>query len=112
MESQANPGVAVSAIISKQDRIATILGDEQIGVAVLVEIAGEQCPRMLMLDLVQSGRVGHIFKALWPAIAKQPNLAALFSFTARADVNPSVIVIIQSDKTKTANPIEFRKIHS
>src|SRR5436853_164113 len=104
---QANPGVAVSAIISKQDRIAAILGDEQIGVAVLFEIAGEQCPRMLKLDLVQAGGVGRIFKALRPAIAKQPNLAALFSFTDRGDVNPSVIVIIQSDKTKAPNPVEL-----
>src|SRR5438105_6132934 len=66
---------------------------------------------MLKLDFVQAGRVGHIFKALRPAIAKQPNLAALFSFTDRGDVNPSVIVIIQSGQAKTANPIEFRKIH-
>src|SRR5438876_6015396 len=107
MEGQANPGVAVSAVISKQDRIAAILGDEQISVAVLVEIAGEQCPRMLQLDLVQAGRVGHIFKALRPAIAKQPNLAALFSFTDRGDVNPSVIVIIQSGQTKAPNPVEL-----
>ena len=62
---------------------------------------------MLKLDLVQAGRVGHIFKALRPAVSKQTNLAALFSFTDRGDVNPSVIVIIQSDKAKAPNPVEL-----
>src|SRR5438067_12500419 len=56
--------------------------------------------------------MSHIFEALRTAIAKQPDLAALFTLSDRSNIDPSIIVVIESGHAKASNPMELWKTRS
>ena len=56
--------------------------------------------------------MSHIFEALRTAIPKQPDLAALFSLADSSNIDPSIIVVIESGQAEASDPIELWKVRS
>src|ERR1700758_2588522 len=87
-----------------------ILRDEQVGRAIVVVVPGDDGARVFQLNLVQANIGGNVLEAVWPEIAEEPHFAlAVFRLADRDEIDPTVVVIIDSGHAKGAEPIQLWK---
>ena len=100
--------ILVAAFVPQQHGGAVVLGDEKVGCAVVVVVAGDDGARIFQLDFVESDVGGDIFKAVRAKVAEQANFAfAVFRFADCDEINPAVVVVVEGSDTVSANPVVF-----
>ncbi len=83
-----------------------ILGDEQIGGAVAVVVAGDDGARIFELNLVEADVGGDVFEAVRTEIAEEPHFAlAIGSFADSDEIDPAVVVVVDGGDAEGAHPI-------
>ena len=97
-----NPIVAVSADIAEKHGRAAVLGDEQIGCAIAIEIRGDDSARAGEFHFVEANFFCNVAKALGTFVTQQSDLPALCIFADRYQIDPTVIVIINRSYSPAA----------
>ena len=97
--------VLVAALVAEKDRGSAVLGDEQVGRAVVVVVAGDDGARIFQADFVEADFRRDILEAVRAEIAEQAHFAFTFGRLPHCnEVNPAVIVVVERSHTKPANP--------
>ena len=89
-----------------------ILRDEQVGCAVVVIVSGDDGARIFELNLVEANVGGDVFETIGAEIAEERIFAlAFFGFAHGDQVNPSVVVVIESGDTEGTDPVDLGKLY-
>src|SRR5205823_1082467 len=84
------------------------LCNQQVGVAIEIEIRSNEGTRRLQLKLVQPCGHRNIAEAARAFVAQQTKLtAAAGVLSNRGDINPTIVVVIERHHAKTAPPAEL-----
>ena len=88
-----------------------ILGDQQVGSAVAIVIAGDDSPRFLELNLVKTNIGGDVLETISPKIAEQTHFTlAVFRFADCDQIDPAIVVIVDGSHTVGADPVRLREL--
>src|SRR5262249_23134059 len=102
------PVVLVATFVLEQDGRAVVLGNEQVGGAVVVVVSGDDRARIFELNLVETHVGGDVLPSVRPKIAKEFDFAfALFRLTDSYQVHPAVVVVIEGGDAVGAGPTGF-----
>ena len=89
-----------------------VLGYKKIGGAVVVEVSGNDRARVFELNFVEAHVGGDVFESIRPKITKQAHFAfAVFCLADGDEVNPAIVVVIESSDAEGTGPVSFRKFH-
>src|SRR5271163_241451 len=90
-----------------------ILRDQQISRAIAIVIACDDRSRLFELNLVEANVGGDIFETISSEIAEQPHFAlTLFGFADGDEVDPAIVVIVDSGHAVSANPVGFGELYA
>src|SRR6266496_2860597 len=113
LEREPHPVVLVAAFVLEQDGRAAVLGDEQVGGAVVVVVSGDDGARLFELDLVETNAGGDVFPSVGPQVAEQLYFAfAVFRLAHCDEVHPAVVVVVEGSDARRRSPIRRGKIDS
>ncbi len=85
-----------------------ILGDEQIGGAVVVVVTGDDSSRIFELNFVEADIGGDVFESVGTKIAEEPDLAlALFRLADGDQIHPAVVVVVEGGDAIAAHPVVY-----
>src|SRR5260370_15203535 len=88
-----------------------VLGDEQIGCAVAIVIAGNDGARIFELNLVEPNVGGDVFETGIAQIAEQLDLALMvFRLAYYRKITPAVIVIVKRGNAESDIKVSFRNL--
>src|SRR5713226_5031590 len=101
--------VLVAAFALQQDCGAVVLGDEQVGGAVVVKVSGDDGTWVFELNFVEANVGGDVFESIGAEVAEETDFAfAVFRFAHGDEVNPAVIVVVESGDAEGASPARCR----
>jgi len=111
-EVDAHPVVLMAAFVAQNDRRASELSDDEIGVAGAGEIGDRQGTRLRKFDGVQVDFFGDIRPAFCAEVAEEAEFAAAFGFASGYEIEPAVVVIIDGGNSPAALPAEIGEGHA
>src|SRR6478672_10451914 len=83
-----------------------ILSDEQVGSAVIVIVAGDDCTRVFELNLIETHIGGNVLETIGTEIAEESHFAlALFGFADSNQIDPAVVVVVEGGDAPSMDPI-------
>ena len=110
LEREPQPVVLVAPYVLEQDGWAVVLGDEQVGRAVVVVVSGDDRTRIFELNLVEAHIGSDVFPSIRPEIAEQLDFAfAVFRLADSSEVHPAVVVVVEGGDAVGARPVGFGK---
>ena len=96
LEVDAQRMVLVAALVVQYDRIAANCVTTRVGGEIVVEIGGDQRARVVQLQLVETERRANVFESLRALVAENPDFSSLRSLDHRRQVDPSIVVEVDS----------------
>src|SRR6267154_1077770 len=94
-EFDAHPVVLIAALVAKNERRAAKLCNDQICIAVSVDIGNCDRTRLTQLDLVETNILCDVGPAFLPQISQQSQLRSVARLTRCNQIDPAVIVVIK-----------------
>src|SRR5215467_11599742 len=89
-----------------------VLGNEQVGRAVVIVVSGDDGPRIFELKFVQSHVSGDVFPSVRTKVAEEFDFAfALFRLAHGNEVHPAVVVVIEGRDAVSANEITLWELY-
>src|SRR5205823_2210206 len=111
LEIEFEPVIFVTAFVAQENRWAVILRDHKIGSAVAVVVAGDDGAGIFESNFVKADIGGYVFPTIPAQVAEYADFAfAIFSFADCNQVNPAIVVIVESSHAKSPHPIRFGKL--
>ena len=90
-----------------------ILGDEQVDGAVVIVVTADDGAGIFELNFVEADVRGDIFESVGTEIAEETDLAsAFFRFSDGDEVDPAIVVVVDSSDAVGADPIGVGEVHS
>src|SRR5437660_7354618 len=103
--------IAIATTVMQQDCGSVRLSQEQVCAAVTVNISGEQGPRRVQLDCVQTDFSGHISEAVLSQITEQPDFStSVFCFAHGCQIDPAIVIVIQRGHAPGPPPVFYWKL--
>ncbi len=89
-----------------------VLGDEQVGGAVVIEVSGDNRARILELNFVEANVGADVFEPIRPQVAEQAHFAfAVFRLAYRDEINPAIVVVVEGGDAEGADPVGLGQFH-
>src|SRR5262249_52748684 len=111
LERKPQPVVLVAAFVLEQDGGTVVLGDEQVGRAVVIVVAGDDRARIFELNLVEAYVGGDLLPSVGTEIAEKLDFAfALFRLADSYKIHPAVVVVVEGGDAVGAHPVSFGEL--
>ena len=111
-ERKLQPVVLGCAFVAQENRRAVVLGDKQVGGAVVVVVAGDNGARAFEMDLVEANVGGDVFESVGAEIAEEADFAlAVFRFADGDQVDPAVVVVVERGDAVGQDPVSFWQLN-
>ncbi len=95
----------------QQDCRTVRLSQKQVCAAITINVCCEQSARRDQFYGVQTDFGGYVFESVLTQVAEQPDFSAsIFCFTDGCQIDPAIIVVIQSGQAPGAPPIFHWKL--
>ena len=88
-----------------------VLRDEKIDCAIVVVVAGDDGARIFELNFVEADIGGDVFPSIGAKVAEEADFAlAVLGFADSNQIDPSVVVVVESGDAKAAGPVGLRAV--